>query len=81
MFALQLTNEVFHHLGVVSMKDGCGKPAQVELDIPLSCFNVFLVADVHRLSPVSRQRDANQTCRCEQQLSTLRQTVLLRGKY
>lgn len=63
------------------MKDGCGKPAQVELDVSLSCFNVFLVADVHRFSPVSRQRDANQTCRCEQQLSALRQTVLLRGKY
>lgn len=60
------------------MKDGCGKPAQVELDVSLSCLNVFLVADIHRLSPISRQRDANQTCRCEQQFSTLRQTTVKR---
>lgn len=60
-----LTNEVFHHLRVVSMKDGCSKPAQVELDVSLSCFDVFLVAYIHRLSPVSRQRNANKTCRCK----------------
>lgn len=59
LFTFYLTNKVFHHLRVVSMKDGCSKPAQVELDISLSCFNVLLVADIHRLSPVSRQRDAN----------------------
>lgn len=41
------------------MEYGRGKPAQVELDKPLSCFDVFLVANVHRLPPVSRQRDAD----------------------
>lgn len=53
------TNKVFHHLWVVAMKDGCGEPADVELDISLSCLDVLLVADVHRLAPVSRQGDAN----------------------
>lgn len=43
------------------MKDRCGKPAQVELDVSLSCFDILLVGDVHRLTPVPRQRDANQT--------------------
>lgn len=41
------------------MKDGGGKPAQVELDVSLRRFYVLLVADVHRLSPVSPQRDSN----------------------
>lgn len=53
------TDEVFHHLGVVSVKDGGGEPAQVELDVSLRCLNVFLVADVHWFSPVSPQRDSN----------------------
>lgn len=53
------------------MKDGCGKPAQVELHVSLSCFDVLLVADVHWLAPVARQRDADQACRCEQLLLTL----------
>lgn len=51
------------------MKDGCGEPANVELDVSFSRFNVLLVADVHRLAPVSRQRDANQTCTCKPWLS------------
>lgn len=55
----QCTDEVFHHLGVVSVEDGGGEPAEVELDVSLRCFDVFLVADVHRFSPVSPQRDSN----------------------
>lgn len=69
LLTIQPTDEVFHYLRVVAVKDGCGKPAQVELDISLSCFDVFLVADVHWLSPIPRQRDTDQACRCEQQLS------------
>lgn len=63
------TNKVFHDLRIVAVKDGCGEPANVELDVSFSRFNVLLVADVHRLAPVSRQRDANWTCACKRWLS------------
>lgn len=61
------------------MKDRCGKPSQVELDISLSCFNVFLVADIHRFSPFPRQSDANQTYGFKQELSALRKCNLFSG--
>ena len=57
---------VLHNLWVVSVKDGRSEPAQVELHVSLSCFDVPLVANVHRLSPVSRQGDAHQPFTQEQ---------------
>lgn len=74
---MELTDKVFHHLRVISVEDGCGKPAQEELDVSLSCLDVFLVANIHRLAPIPRERDANQTCRSGQELSTLRRKVML----
>lgn len=54
-----ITNKVFHDLRIVAVKNGCGEPAKEELDVSLSRFDVLLVADVHRLAPVSRKGDAN----------------------
>ena len=56
-----LTNEVLHDLWVVSVKDGSGEPAHVELDVSLCCLNVLLVGDVHGLAPVPCQGDAHHT--------------------
>lgn len=67
-FFIHLTNKVLHDLRIVAVKDGRGEPADVELDVSLSRFDVLLVADVHRLAPVSRQGDAHETCQCKQQL-------------
>lgn len=35
------TYEFLHDLWVVSMEDGCSKPAHVELDVSLSCLYVL----------------------------------------
>lgn len=44
------------------MKDGCCKPAQGELDISFSCFDVLQISDVNGFPPVPRQRDPKQAC-------------------
>lgn len=56
------TYEVLHDMRVVSVEDGCSKPAHVELDISLSCFYVLGVGNIHWLSPVNRKGDSHQTC-------------------
>lgn len=61
LFAVCLTYIVFHNLRIVSIKEWCGKPSQVELNISFSGFYISLIGDIHWFSPVCWQGDAHHT--------------------